>query len=186
MQRPVRHRLAKHRKHPSTHEIPRPAPPPTGAKLAVSTDKDDFEFIELRNTGLGTLGISGCAFTAGVDFVFPVNTTLASGESIIVVRSVAAFQSRYGTGPRIAGAYGPADALRNSGETITLLDATGALIQSFTYSDAWFPSTDGGGRSMIVRDQSAPLAAWSSAAQWGISTQPGGTPAATNSSEVAW
>ena len=39
---------------------------------------------------------------------------------------------------------------------------------------------------MIVRDQSAPLAAWNSAAQWGISKEPGGTPAATNSSEVAW
>ena len=186
MQRPVRHRLANHRKHPSTHDIPRPAPPPTGAELAVSTDKDDFEFIELRNTGFGTLDISGCAFTAGVDFVFPANTTLTGGGSIIVVRSVAAFQSRYGPGLRIAGAYGPADALKNSGETITLLDATGALIQSFTYSDAWFPATDGGGRSMIVRDQSAPLAAWNSAAQWGISKEPGGTPATTNSGEVAW
>jgi hypothetical protein len=160
--------------------------PPAGAELAVSTDKNDFEFIELRNTGSGTLDISGCAFTAGVDFVFPANTTLTAGASIVVVRNVAAFQARYGNGPRIAGAYGPADALNNSGETITLVDATGALIQSFTFQDSWFPATDGDGRSMIVRTESAATSAWNSAAQWGISTQPGGTPAATNGSEVAW
>lgn len=160
--------------------------PPAGAELSASTDKNDFEFIELRHTGAGTLDISGCAFTSGVDFVFPDNTTLAAGESIIVVRNVAAFQSRYGCGPRIAGAYGPADALNNSGETITLVDATGALIQTFTYSDAWFPATDGGGRSMVVRNESAPPSAWDSAAQWGITTTAGGTPSATNSSEVAW
>lgn len=159
---------------------------PAGAELAVSTDKDDFEFIELRHTGVGTLDIGGCAFTEGVDFVFPATTTLAGGESIILVRRVTAFQSRYGTGPRIAGAYGPADSLRNSGETITLLDATGAVIQSFSYSDAWFPASDGGGRSLVVRDASAMVNAWNTAAQWGLSISSGGTPAAANGSGVAW
>jgi hypothetical protein len=112
-------------------------------------------------------------------------TTLTGGESIVLVRSIAAFQSRNGPAPRIAGAYGPADSLRNSGETITLLDATGALIQSFTWSDAWFPATDGPGHSMVVRNESAPLTAWNSPAQWGISTAPGGTPASVNIA-VAW
>ncbi len=160
--------------------------PPTGAELNVSTDQDDFEFIELRNIGSETLDISGCAFTEGVDFVFPVSTTLDGGDSIVVVRSVAAFKSRYGNTARIAGAYGPADALNNGGEKLTLLDATGAVIQSFTYSDAWFPATDGDGRSMIVRDENAALAAWDGAALWGISTALGGTPGATNSGEIAW
>ena len=160
--------------------------PPAGLELGISTDPDDYEFIELRNTGLSTLDISGCAFTEGIDFLFPEKTTLTGGESIVVVRRVAAFQSRYGTSARIADAYGPADALRNNGESITLRDATGAVIQSFTYSDAWFPATDGGGRTMIARNESAPVSEWSSASQWGINTQPGGTPAATNSNEVAW
>jgi hypothetical protein len=39
---------------------------------------------------------------------------------------------------------------------------------------------------MIVRNEAASVSAWDTAAQWGISTQPGGTPAATNGSEVAW
>jgi hypothetical protein len=160
--------------------------PPSGHELAASTDEDDFEFIELRNTGTETLNLAGCAFTEGVDFTFPASTTLTGGESIVLVRSIAAFQSRYGPAPRIAGPYGPADSLRNRGETITLLDATGALIQSFTWSDAWFPATDGNGHSMVVRDESAPLSAWNSAAQWGLSTALGGTPAVADGSAVAW
>ncbi len=159
--------------------------PPSGHELAASTDENDFEFIELRNTGTETLDLAGCSFTEGVDFTFPANTTLTGGESIVLVRSIAAFQSRYGPGPRIGGAYGPADSLRNSGETITLLDATGALIQSFTWSDAWFPATDGVGHSMVVRVESAPLNSWNTPAQWGISTIPDGTPASANIA-VAW
>lgn len=160
--------------------------PPSGHELAASTDENDFEFIELRNTGTETLDLAGCFFTAGVDFTFPANTSLAGGQSIVLVRSIAAFQSRYGPTPRIAGPYGPADSLRNSGETLTLLDATGALIQSFTWSDAWFPATDGPGHSMVVRNESAPLSAWNAPAQWGISTSPGGTPAFANGTAIAW
>ena len=43
----------------------------------------------------------------------------------------------------------PADSLSNGGETITLVDATGAVIQSITYNDSWYPQTDGGGYSLI-------------------------------------
>ena len=123
---------------------------PTGGELAASTDKDDFEFIELQNFASATLDISGCKFTLGVDFTFPTSTTLAPGERIHVVRHLAAFNARYGATPRRVGPYGPADVLSNGGETVTLVDATGALIQSLTYNDAWYPQTDGLGNSLIV------------------------------------
>jgi Lamin Tail Domain/CotH kinase protein len=125
---------------------------PTGAELSASTDKDDFEFVELRNMGTQPLDISGCKFVAGVDFTFPAGTTLGGGETIHVVSRAAAFAARYGTGPRIAGAYGPADALSNSGETITLVDATGAVIQSFAYDDSlpWPENADGAGHSLVA------------------------------------
>ena len=159
---------------------------PAGAELLVSADGEDFEFLELRNTGAQPLDIGGCALTEGVHVVFPASTTLSGGESVVVVRSVPAFQCRYGTDVRIVGTYGPQDALKNSGETITLLDAAGAVIQSFSFSDAWFPSTDGAGRSLVIRSESAPTAAWNSASQWGISMESGGSPAVTNSGEAAW
>lgn len=125
---------------------------PTGAETAASTNAEDFEFIELQNLGTDPLEIGGCKFTAGVDFVFPANTTLLPGERICVVRHPAAFEARYGNGPRVAGAYSPGDALSNSGETITLVDALGAVIESFTYGEAfpWPANADGEGFSLVA------------------------------------
>ena len=104
---------------------------------------------------------------------------------MIVVRNVAAFRARYGNGPRIVGAaYGPADSLNNGGETLTLVDATGAVIQSFTYDDVWLPLTDGPGRSLVVRDESAPIGAWDGAGQWAASVTLGGTPGSSNAGQL--
>ena len=122
---------------------------PTGGELAASMDKDDFEFIELQNFASATLDISNCKFTVGVDFTIPATTTLAPGERIHVVRNLGAFNARYGATPRRVGPYGPADSLSNGGEIVTLVDATGAVIQTITYSDSWYPQTDGGGYSLI-------------------------------------
>jgi hypothetical protein len=124
---------------------------PAGGEVAASTDNDDFEFIELRNFHpTQNLDISQCKFTAGVDFTFPSTTTLAPGEYIHVAHHLAAFNARYGVDPRRIGPYGPSDSLSNGGESITLVDATGAEIQSITYKDSWYPQTDGGGYSLIV------------------------------------
>ncbi|MDB6155212.1 MAG: exported protein of unknown function [Chthoniobacteraceae bacterium] len=125
---------------------------PIGAELIASSDKDDFEFIELLNTGTQPLDISGCAFTEGVDFTFPANTVLAPGGAVLVVRHLPAFRARYGPGPVVAGSYGPADSLSNAGELITLIDASGAVIQTFSYDDAfpWPAGTDGEGASLVA------------------------------------
>ena len=156
---------------------------PTGAELNVSTDKDDFEFIELRNFAPATLDISGCQFTVGLDFTFPANTTLAIGESILVVRNTAALQARYGGALRIAGAYGPNDALSNNGETITLRDATGAEIESFTYSDQppWPAGADGLGASLIAIAPHLRLDR-NLASSWRASSTAGGNPGASDAS----
>ena len=62
---------------------------PSAAELALGfTDNNDFEFIELTNTGVGPLDLDGAAFTDGIDYTFdgqdgPV--TLAPGASLVVV-----------------------------------------------------------------------------------------------------
>ena len=157
---------------------------PAGAELNVSTDAEDFEFLELRNLGTEPLEIGGCYFDAGIAFTFPSPTLLAAGESIVVARALAAFQARYGGAVRVAGSYAPS-ALSNDGETLRLRDATGAIIQSFAWDDAWFPASDGGGYSLIVREPGAPLEAWNTAAQWAINAAPGGTPGSSSGS-AAW
>lgn len=153
-----------------------PAAPATSAELAVSLNGDDFEFIELMNTGTGTLDLTGVQFIQGISFTFPAATTLAGGARILVVKNVAAFTARYGNGFQIAGEY-PLPNLSNSGETITLVDATGTIIQTFTYDDAWAPLSDGKGRSLVIRDPAAPVATSQTAGGWALGV-PGGTPGA--------
>ena len=68
----------------------------------------------------------------------------------MVVSNLQAFEDRYGTAALVAGVY--SGNLSNSGETITLVDATGAIIQSFAYSDssAWPQTPHGQGPSLTV------------------------------------
>lgn len=149
-----------------------PADASTPAEIAVSTNADDYEFIELMNTGSGTLDLTGVRFTQGITFQFPNAYSLPGGARTLVVKNIAAFAARYGAGHNIAGEY-PLPNLSNSGETITLVDATGAIIQTFTYTDDWAPLSDGGGRSLVLRDPDFPGLAKS----WALGTQ-GGTPGA--------
>jgi hypothetical protein len=134
---------------------------------------DENEFIELQNTGASPLNLTGYKFTAGIEFTFG-NLTLAPGEKTVVVKNLAAFQARYGTSIPVAGEYN--DSLDNNGELIRLEDNLGVLVQEFTYSDAWYPSTDAGGDSLVINDTSAPVDSWSSAASWHASTASLGTP----------
>jgi hypothetical protein len=72
-----------------------PAPPPVGSPYTA----DDFEFIELQNTGQPRrFQLGGIHFDQGITFTFP-SMTLAAGARTLVVKNRAAFESRYGTGP---------------------------------------------------------------------------------------
>ena len=102
--------------------------------------------------------------------------TLAPGELILVVRNQASFQQRYPsfTG-RIAGQY--EGKLDNAGELIRLRDALGTVIHEFTYSDAWYPITDGEDFSLTIRDpQAGDLGLWNIKAGWRPSVAVGGSP----------
>src|SRR5207248_2546567 len=70
-----------------------PAPPPAGSLY----NNDDFEFIELKNYASVPLNLQGMQFTNGITFTFG-NVTLDPGQVGVVVKNLAAFQSRYGTG----------------------------------------------------------------------------------------
>jgi len=159
-----------------------PADPSTPAETAVSLDNDEFEFIELINTGTGTLDLTGVRFTQGIAFTFPPAFTLAGGARVLVVKNTAAFTARYGAGHNVAGTY-PLPNLSNTGETLTLVDATGVIIQMFAYDDDWAPLSDGGGRSLIIRDPSGPLLNWQSPGGWALGAV-GGTPGAGSGAGV--
>jgi hypothetical protein len=134
---------------------------------------DENEFVELQNVGASPLNLTGYRFTAGIEFTFG-NVTLAPGAKTVVVKDLASFQARYGDSIAVAGEY--LDSLDNNGEVIRLEDNKGVLIQDFTYSDAWYPSTDGKGDSLVINNPLADPTSWVASGAWHASTAALGTP----------
>nr|NIP93444.1 hypothetical protein [Akkermansiaceae bacterium] len=113
------------------------------------------EFLELLNINPSeSLDLSLVRFAAGVEFTFPVGTTLAPGERILVVRDSASFQAVHGSGHSVAGEFEQSSALDNSGDRIVLNDAGGTNILNFSYRDdpPWPDSADGDGDSLVLLD----------------------------------
>ena len=143
---------------------------------------EDFEFVELVNTSATqTLDLENVAFTKGIEFTFPA-MTLDPGQHVVVARDTAAFAQRYGTGILVAGQYGGTIddfKLSNGGERLVLDDALGGEIHDFRYDDAWYPETDGNGRSLEMADPAGTaLDLWDTKESWLPSAEAGGTPGA--------
>lgn len=156
-------------------------PEPAGAdETAVSTENDDYEFLELRNVSPTlTLGLSDLRFSDGVTFSFAGSavTSLGPGEFALVVRHAAAFAARYGTGLPVAGEY--TGNLSNGGEQVTLSFALGEPIHDFAYSDLppWPAAADGPGYALVLVDP-ASVPDHSSPSSWTAGNVVGGTPGA--------
>ncbi|MFI5381273.1 MAG: lamin tail domain-containing protein [Tepidisphaerales bacterium] len=145
----------------------------------------DEEFIELKNIGAAAINLAGVQFTKGILFTFP-SLDLSPGEACVVVKDLASFQAVHSTiNLKIAGAYGPNEALSNAGEELILKDSTGVIIQDFVYDDAWYPITDGNGATLVINNPAQPLSTWSSASAWHASTYTDGTPGADENTTPA-
>ena len=102
---------------------------------------EDFEFIEIKNTGANTLPLQGLQFTNGVTFTFP-NVSIAPGAYMVVASDTAAFAIRYGAELQsqfgsnwqsliVAGQY--SGHLANEGEEVQLTAPNGGVLADFTY-----------------------------------------------------
>jgi len=156
-----------------------PADPPTGN----TEDNDEFEFVELMNTGDETLDLTYVSFTDGITFDFGDGRicNLGPGDFVLVVRNEMAFKSRYGTelSPRIAGEY--SGKLSNNGERIVLSDFWNGTVAEFTYSDnrGWPLSADGAGHSLVPSDSALlnqPDGSLNYGGNWRAGTYIGGSP----------
>jgi Lamin Tail Domain/Immunoglobulin domain/Immunoglobulin I-set domain len=149
-----------------------PAPAGPGSLYAT----EEFEYIELKNIGSVTVPLAGVHFTNGIDFNFSAGaaTSLAPGQSVLVVKNEAAFASRYGGGFNMAGSF--LGQLENGGETLRLDDAVGEKILEFRYENQWYPSTDGLGFSLVIVNENAPFDTWGLKASWRPSGAYNGSP----------
>jgi len=140
-------------------------------------DNSDYDYIELQNVGDVPLDMNGGCFTDGIEYTFPP-MTLDVGEYVVVVSHLDSFISRYGTaGINIAGEY--TGNLSNGGEKIVLQLPWPyeAAILRFGYNDTWYPTTDGLGFALVIRDVTADPATWDQAESWEAATP---TPGASN------
>jgi hypothetical protein len=139
---------------------------------------DAFEFIELENSGILPVNLSGFGFS-GIDFRFPENQPpLAAGARLVLSSDFnpTAFAQRY-PNVVVAGRFG--GSLANGGERLALIDRNGRTILSVDYDDAngWPATADGGGASLeIVRADANP----DDPANWRASDASGGSPGAPN------
>ena len=114
-------------------------------------DSANDEFVEIVNTGVSDVDISGWTLSDddGGDFAFPASTTLMAGQAAVL----------FGGGTP-TGSFGGAlvftddgsigSGLSNSGDLIELKDDLGALVDSVGYGNAG--SVTGGSDQSVTRD----------------------------------
>jgi hypothetical protein len=145
------------------------------------TDGDEFEFIELKNTGTNSLSLTGLRFT-GINFTFTNGTTLGPGQFFVLARNAAQFAVKY-PGVAVNGVYsGRQD---NAGETITLSHPLGAEVLSVTYGvlAPWPVAPDEFDFSLVPMNPNA-NPDFDNPANWRASTMPGGSPGADDPSST--
>ncbi|YCM45453.1 lamin tail domain-containing protein [Verrucomicrobiaceae bacterium 227] len=150
----------------------------TPAEEASGWVTSDFEFVELHNTGSQNVDLTGVRFTKGIDFDFANATMLLPGGFIVVVKNLAAFESRYGNGKPVAGEWDSNDRL-SSGENLKLSLGNGTAIIEFVYgSDGLWPrEPNGGGYSLTLDRVDATLpTAHADPLAWRASGVVGGSP----------
>jgi len=128
---------------------------PEGPEGGSGYDEDDFEFIELFNSGDEPIDLRGYALDDGVEFSFRNSAveTLPAGEYVVLVRNLPAFASRYNTnGINIAGSY--SGKLSNGGENIRL-EYHGQKLFNISYNDSrgWPQAADCGGPSLVPKTE---------------------------------
>ncbi|YCM46550.1 lamin tail domain-containing protein [Verrucomicrobiaceae bacterium 227] len=161
-----------------------PGEPATAAEILVSTDRDDYEFLELKNVATQSINLTGVRFTLGITFNFADNTILPPGGRIVIVKNRAAFDARYpglAAGITIAtdvlGNDFYSGRLSNSGEQLTLLDANDDVIHDFTYSDVLpWPLADGSSFSLVLKSPALPVPDHGLPTSWVSSNTAGGAP----------
>lgn len=117
-------------------------------------DGDEFEFVELKNSGTNVLDLSGLNFDKGITFVFTNGTSVQPGEFIVIAANASAFAQGY-PGVALHGTY--TGRLSNDGENVTLIvpGAMATPIDGVRYEDGppWPELADGEGFSLQRVDE---------------------------------
>ena len=140
---------------------------------------NDAEYIELYNRSQSPIDLSGWQFSAGVSFTFPLGAQISGNGYLVICRNELFVRDFYRLTTNMAtiGNYAPSG-LSNNGETLTLLNSTGFLIDTVEFNDGppWPTQADGNGSSLELMH---PMTDNGNAAYWAPSIRP--TPGQANS-----
>lgn len=132
---------------------------------------DQYEFIEIRNTGSTPVDLKRVGFADGIEYAFPDTASVEAGGFLVLAANPTRFRERYGFAP--FGAY--SGGLNNGGEMIAIKDLPAdSVIAAAAYSDdpPWPAFADGGGYSLVPVGNGPPNAP----ASWRASSQVHGSP----------
>ena len=99
---------------------------------STGSTNDDGEFIELYNNSPDTVDISGWNIVEGVTFTFPTGSAMPAHSYAVIGRDSTEFFTQHGHYPDYIWSGG---ALSNSGEDVTIANASGVTMDSVYYDD---------------------------------------------------
>lgn len=118
--------------------------------------QDSLEFIEILNPSLTSpINMDGFYIDDAFDFSFPSGYSLGAGEHVIIAGDSVVFEALFGE--EAFEWEGATTQLSNNGESITLKDGGGAVVDSVDYgvSSAWPADANGQGYSLVLCDPSS-------------------------------
>ncbi len=119
----------------------------SGIAYKSDVGSEIIEFIKITNSGTSPIDISGFAFTKGVTFTFPENTTVEPGEDVYVTNDInlAFWQNKN------SNVYQwESGRLADEGEAIQLETPQGIVVDKVNYNsdDSWPDTSTGEGLSL--------------------------------------
>ncbi len=136
-----------------------------------------FEYFELMNVGGEPVDLRSVSVDGSVAFRFAGSRVevLQPGQRVLVVEDVSCFGQRYGNaGLWVAGEYS-GNLPNSSGELRLVNDWTGEFLRC-VYEDDWYPTTDGLGYSLILKDPSGGPSSGHASSGWQPSLESRGSP----------
>jgi hypothetical protein len=142
-----------------------------------ATNEAALEWVELHNQMAVNVELSAWSLRGGVRYDFPEGTVIPGGGYVVIAANPPVLEAATG----FSGALGPfSNRLSNAGESLTLRNHGGRLMDRFAYRDGgdWPVGADGSGATLAKINEDRPSAPPDN---WTSSLLVGGTPGARNS-----
>jgi len=151
--------------------------PPDFISGSDTTQGQDLEFLEFKNTGNNAVNLGGLVVDSAVHYTFPEKSLLPPKQFYVIASKPTKFYEYYGMLPsgNFQGNFS------NTGEEILLTDVKGREVINFVYDDSypWPEDADGGGFSLhssAINPSGDP----GNYSYWTLSVKKDGTPFADN------